>query len=141
MSSFHLLLSISNLAGKGQKMASDNLKKGKEGEALAEKFLKKKGYKILQRNFRTRFGEIDIIALDNKTLVFVEVKARSAEAYGSPMAAVNAKKQLHLTHAANIYMEEHCVGDRALRFDVVGILGYGRTAKIELIQNAFDAVE
>jgi len=122
-------------------MGSDNIKKGKKGEALAEKFLKKKGYKIIEKNYRTRFGEVDLIALDKKTLVFVEVKARSADGFGSPLAAVGARKQSHLTLAANIYMEEKGVGDSPVRFDVVGILGEGRGAKIELVQNAFDAVE
>ncbi len=122
-------------------MGSENIKKGKKGEALAERFLKKKGYKILERNFRTRFGEVDIIALDRGTLVFVEVKARSGQGFGSPMAAVGARKQSHLTLAANIYMEERRIEDSPVRFDVVGILGEGGDAKIELLRNAFDAVE
>ncbi len=120
-------------------MASENIKKGRKGEALAEKFLKKKGYKILERNYRTRFGEIDIIAREGRTLVFIEVKARTDEAFGSPFAAVGPKKQSHLTLAANIYMEEHGVGDIPQRFDVVSVLGDGRGARIELLRNAFDA--
>lgn len=122
-------------------MGSRNIKKGREGEALAVKFLKKKGYKVLEKNFRTRFGEIDIIAADHGTLVFVEVKARSGARFGSPMEAVGARKQSHLTLAANIYMEEHGIIDKSVRFDVVGILGNGTDTKIELIQNAFDALE
>ncbi len=122
-------------------MGFSNIKKGKRGEAMAEKFLKKKGYKILHKNFRTRFGEIDLVALERGTLVFIEVKARSGAGFGSPLAAVGTKKQSHLTMAANIYVEENRVTDRPLRFDVVGILGEGKEAKIELIKNAFDAVE
>jgi len=122
-------------------MGSRNIKKGRVGEALAEKFLKKNKYKIIEKNFRTRFGEIDIIAVDHGALVFVEVKARSGARFGSPMEAVGARKQSHLTLAANIYMEERGIFDKAVRFDVVGILGEGRDAKIELLKNAFDAVE
>jgi len=122
-------------------MGSRNIKKGREGEALAVKFLKKKGYKVLEKNFRTRFGEIDIIAVDHGTLAFVEVKARAGARFGSPMEAVGARKQSHLTLAANIYMEEHGIIDKSVRFDVVGILGEGPEAQIELLRNAFDAVE
>jgi len=122
-------------------MGSRNIKKGREGEALAEKFLKKKGYKILEKNFSTRFGEIDIIAADHGTLVFVEVKARCGTGFGSPMEAVGARKQSHLTLAANIYLEEHGIIDKPLRFDVVGVLGDGLSAEIELVKNAFDAFE
>jgi len=122
-------------------MGSENIKKGKKGEALAEKFLKKKGYRIIEKNFRTRFGEIDLIALDHGTLVFVEVKARGGTGFGSPMAAVGARKQSHLTMAANIYMEEKGLEDIAMRFDVVGIVGEGKKAAVELVKNAFDAAE
>ncbi|MFQ5480897.1 MAG: YraN family protein [Thermodesulfobacteriota bacterium] len=122
-------------------MASDNIKKGKKGEALAERFLKKKGYRILEKNYRTHFGEVDIIARDGKSLVFIEVKARSSDGFGSPLAAVGAKKQSHLTAAAGIYLQLNHIEDQPVRFDVVGITGEGTRAKIELVRNAFDAVE
>ncbi len=122
-------------------MGSHNIKKGRRGEFLAEKFLKKKGYRILERNYRTQFGEVDLVARDGKALVFVEVKARSSVAFGSPLAAVDARKQSHLTMAAGIYLATHDIIDQPVRFDVVGILGSGDKVKIELVRNAFDAVE
>ncbi len=122
-------------------MGSDNIEKGKKGEVLAEKFLKKRGYRILEKNYRTHFGEVDIIARDGKTLVFIEVKARSGTGFGSPLAAVDARKQSHLTAAAGIYMQLNHIEDQPVRFDVVGITGEGARAKIELVRNAFDTVE
>ncbi|MFQ5427699.1 MAG: YraN family protein, partial [Thermodesulfobacteriota bacterium] len=84
---------------------------------------------------------VDLVARDGKTLVFIEVKARSGEGFGSPLAAVDARKQSHLTLAAGIYMEQNNINDQPVRFDVVGILGEDDRAKIELIRNAFDAIE
>jgi len=122
-------------------MGSYNIRKGRHGEFLAEKYLCKKGYRILERNYRTQFGEVDLVARDGKFLVFIEVKARSTAGFGSPLAAVDAKKQSHLTMAAGIYLATHDIVDQPVRFDVVGILGKGDKVKIELVRNAFDAVE
>ncbi len=74
-------------------MTKQRLKLGREGEEEAVKFIKKQGYRILQTNFKTRSGEIDIIAEDKKTVAFIEVKTRSSEEYGSPLSAVNHHKQ------------------------------------------------
>jgi len=125
----------------GWAVGSENIRVGRAGEASAERFLRKRGYKIVEKNFRTRFGELDIIARDGATLVFVEVKARRGSGFGAPIEAVGYRKQSNLTMAAGLYMEERRLHDMPVRFDVVGILGEGPGAKIELVQNAFDAVE
>lgn len=105
---------------------------GKSGEELAEKYLAKLGYKILGKNFRTRYGEIDIIAQDKKTIVFVEVKTRSGASYGPPQLAVNFYKQKHLSLAAFSFIKKKSINSD-YRFDIIAICD----DKIEHIENAF----
>lgn len=106
---------------------------GKSGEDQAEEFLKKIGYKILERNFRTRYGEIDIIAKENGTYVFVEVKTRKLkDGFGEPQFAVNKHKQHHLALAAFTYIKKESLHSD-YRFDIVAIC----RGKIEHIENAF----
>jgi len=92
---------------------------GRSGEAMAAKFLQKKGYKIITKNYRCRFGEIDIIAQDKNTLVFVEVKARSGARYGMGYESVRPDKQAKLVKTAQHFMAEN--GEAPARFDVVSI--------------------
>lgn len=106
---------------------------GREGEKRAEQTLKKEGYTIIEKNFRTRFGEIDIIAEEKGCLVFVEVKKRNTATFGDPFHAVNKRKQQHLIKSALFYMKSHRSFDRKVRFDVVGIDGDG----VKIIRNAF----
>lgn len=94
---------------------------GRAGEIKAAEFLKKKGYKILKTNYKTVFGEIDIIALDNKVTVFIEVKTRSGDEYGLPCEAVNGKKQDKYFKAATFYLQREKKLDAPCRFDVVEI--------------------
>lgn len=109
---------------------------GKEKEDLAASYLQKQGYRICERNFRTRFGEIDLIAEKDSALVFVEVKYRSSDAYGDPLAAVDLRKQRRICrtglayYAANGYREEV-----PCRFDVIAVYGDGR---VEQVENAFE---
>jgi putative endonuclease len=110
---------------------------GREGEERAEKTLKKEGYTILEKNFRTRFGEIDIIAEEKGCLVFVEVKKRNTPTFGDPFHAINRRKRQHLIKSALFYMKSHNEFDRSVRFDVVGIDG----DRIKIIRNAFAADE
>lgn len=98
-------------------------KKGMQGEMIAEEFLKKKGYEILEKNFRCRFGEIDIIALDQETLVFAEVKYRKTEMMGLPEEAVTLHKQRRICQCALFYLASHLQPERTVRFDVIAILG------------------
>jgi len=111
---------------------------GKKGEELASGFLKKLRYKILEKNFRCKFGEIDIIALQGKTLVFVEVKTRSSLEYGSPQTSVTPKKRDQLTKVAFFYLQKNRLFDRDARFDVVAIEFDSGKKRIELIRNAFE---
>ena len=116
---------------------------GKIGEILAYRYLKRHGYAILQRNYSTAMGEIDIIAEDRDTLVFVEVKMRRSDTYGFPYEAINPKKMKKLTMLARLYIKSKNLYNRKARFDIVSILRQGRSGKksIRLIKNAFRVTE
>jgi putative endonuclease len=110
---------------------------GKEGEDQAAKFLVKKGYRILERNYRTRNGEIDLITLHEGAVVFVEVKTRTSDAYGAPELAVNARKQGRMIKAALGYIKYKKLHQVPCRFDVVAISS-SAGQPVELIRNAFE---
>jgi len=110
---------------------------GREGEDRAAKFLAKRGYRILERNYRTRSGEIDLIALDRGVVVFVEVKTRTSDAFGAPELAVTPQKQKRMLKAALGYMKYKKLHQVPCRFDVVAISG-AAGPEVELIQNAFE---
>ncbi len=111
---------------------------GQKGEDIAVGFLERAGYKVLDRNFRCRNGEIDIIALDGKSIVFVEVKTRNKENFGPPKLAVNWRKQKQLIKVALTYLKQKRLMDRPARFDVVGIIIRGdKEEEIELVKDAF----
>ncbi|MEW6079047.1 MAG: YraN family protein [Thermodesulfobacteriota bacterium] len=111
---------------------------GRKSEDRAVAFLKKQGYTIIQRNYRTRLGEIDIIARDKETIVFVEVKARMTDRAGSGKSSITRNKQFRITRLAQYYLKQSGLRDVKARFDVVVIQGDGET--VELIRNAFAAV-
>ena len=112
----------------------NNRQIGSYYEVLAEEYLKDKGYKILAQNFRCKLGEVDIIALDKDTLVFVEVKYRASADYGLPTAAVNRQKQMRISNVASYYVYSHKqYTDYNCRFDVISIVG----GEITHYQNAF----
>jgi putative endonuclease len=116
---------------------------GQRGERLAVKFLRKQGYIIIARNHPGRFGEIDIIAVDGRTVVFVEVKTRTNQDAGHPADAVNADKQRRLTRSALAYRKQHSLEGHAARFDVIAITwpaGKGQPV-LEHFKNAFEATE
>ncbi|OPY73048.1 MAG: hypothetical protein A4E62_00662 [Syntrophorhabdus sp. PtaU1.Bin002] len=106
---------------------------GQEGEERAVRILKKEGYRIIERNYRTRFGEIDIIAEEKDYLVFVEVKKRNTPAFGDPFHAIDARKRQHMIKSALFYLKNHNCFDRRVRFDVVGVDGDG----VKIIRHAF----
>lgn len=110
---------------------------GREGEDRAAQFLAKKGYKILERNYSTKSGEIDLVALHNGEVVFVEVKTRTSDAYGAPELAVNPRKQLRMIKAALGYIKYKKLHQVPCRFDVVAITAADGN-QVELIQNAFE---
>jgi len=114
-----------------------NRKKGELGEAQALCFLEKKGFRILEQNFRAERGEIDLIALDGKTLVFVEVKFSTQNGYGPPELRVNKRKQHQLAKIAQAYLETHPVQFEECRFDVIAIESSKNHSRIYHIQDAF----
>ena len=111
---------------------------GQKSEALAVRHLKKSGYRILAQNYRTPAGEIDIIAQDGRTLVFVEVKARRTAGYGSPKQSVTPRKQRKISMAALYYLKTRKDGPHRARFDVVAITTAGPSERIEIVKNAFE---
>ena len=109
---------------------------GTNYENLAAKYLQTLGYQIIEQNYYSRYGEIDLIAIHQGYLVFVEVKYRTDEKKGNPLEAVTLSKQKAISKSAVCYMREHRMESCAVRFDVVGILG----EKIKVISNAFEFV-
>ena len=112
---------------------------GKEGEEIAEAFLKKRGYRIIEKNFRSSYGEIDLIAWDVETLVFIEVKARSSDRFGGPVGAVNHRKQVKISAVAAGFIQKERLWSAPCRFDVVSIVGQAGKTTVALFQNAFEA--
>ncbi len=108
---------------------------GAEGEEQASRFLERFGYKILERNYRSPLGEIDIVATDGQVICFIEVKTRRALSYGWPQEAVHLRKQRRIVQVALIYLKEKGIRDRDIRFDVVARYG----DNLELIKGAFEA--
>jgi len=96
--------------------------RGQQGEQMAVAYLRQQGYRIEQQNYRCRAGEIDIIAWDGKTLVFVEVKTKAQLAFGSPEGMVTRPKQRKMTHVAMLYVTERRLPQVNIRFDVVAIM-------------------
>src|SRR5258708_7380155 len=110
---------------------------GRRGERAAEKYLKRNGYRIVARNFRASGAEIDLVAIDGETLVFVEVKTRRSRATGAPEEAVDARKQLRMRRAAEAFSIKYRAGDKEMRFDIVAVDAVGKRLAIELLRNAF----
>lgn len=110
---------------------------GQRGEEIACQALKQQGYRILDKNFTCRHGELDIVAEDNDVLCFVEVKARSSEDYGLPEEAVTHWKKRKLLNTAFIYIEKKKIKDRDMRFDVISV--DLRTRKARILKDAFEA--
>jgi len=111
---------------------------GKQGELLACNHLKKKGYRILETNYRTRSGEIDIVARQKDTLVFVEVRAKKSNSFGTPEESITAKKAQHLRSSAYRYLYAHpkVTGPWRIDFIAVEINDKGKATRIEIFENA-----
>lgn len=119
-------------------MGMESYKIGQKGEEIAEKYLLQQGYEILEKNFHSQQGEIDIVARDGEFLVFVEVKNYSFRSYGSPLGAVRKSKKQSIIHAARTYLYRNNIKNTFCRFDVLTI--YRRpdgSRAIELYKNAF----
>jgi putative endonuclease len=100
---------------------SDRAALGRRGERVAVEHLRSLGYRILARNFHTRYGELDIVAQDGDTVVFVEVKTRRGRTFGSPEEGVTRRKRDNLCRAALAYLQEHDLVESPCRFDMVGV--------------------
>lgn len=127
---------LTGILGQGSGSAPSSHDTGVRGEVLTAQFLKNKGYHILEKNFRTPLGEIDLIAEKDGILAFVEVKLRRGLGMGSPAQAVDARKQKRILHAAQLYVQRTGEADRPLRFDVAEVFD-GPTPEIHYIPDAF----
>jgi putative endonuclease len=111
---------------------------GKAGEEAAVRFLKSRGYRILERNYKNKFGEIDIIARQKGVICFLEVKARHSLVFGSPQEAVSPVKQRQICRVAVEYLKKNNFLEQAARFDVVALLYADEKPQISLITDAFE---
>ncbi len=111
---------------------------GEKGEGAAVDFLKKNGYEIITKNYKTPIGEIDIIARDSKTLVFIEVKTRESLEYGRPFESVNKLKRRKIANVALLYLKRFKQQIPPCRFDVVSISYKQDKPEFELIRDAFE---
>lgn len=119
-------------------MADDRQAFGFSSEELAAEHLRRIGYRIVERNYRNRLGEVDIIARHQGTLVFVEVKARRSTRFGHPKLALTPAKQRKLSLVALAYLKQHGLLDAKARFDVVTVQKQADRSEVEVIANAFE---
>ena len=114
---------------------------GQRWESLAAKHLRKAGYKIIERNFRARAGEIDLIAEEEGVLCFIEVKGRRGAGFGSPAEAVTVEKQRRIARAAEAYLAVKRLGAPPCRFDVVAIVESDAGTEVTILRGAFEQPE
>jgi len=114
--------------------ADSTRKKGSGGEELARKYLKRKGYSILDVNYQRPYGEVDIIARDGATIVFVEVKSASTTSFGHPLSWVSPRKQGRIIRTSLTYLSTHGLNDSPVRFDVLAV---GPLGDISHVRDAF----
>jgi len=119
-------------------MSRDRIELGRAGEETAADFLRNNGYRILFLNYKTKLGEIDIIAKDKDVICFIEVKTRVTDKFGLPQEAVSPAKQRQIGKAALVFLKEKKLLDKKARFDVVSVIYAQGRSKIDLIQNAFE---
>ncbi len=114
----------------------NNTEKGNKGEELAQNYLLKNGYQVLDKNWHFKHLEIDLVVFSNNTLIIVEVKLRAGDTYGRPEDFVSLKKQKNTIKAANAYITEKNI-DFETRFDIISIIQNQNETKIDHIVNAF----
>jgi len=110
---------------------------GELGERIAERWLKRNGWRVVQRRFRIGHRDIDLIVTRDDTVAFVEVKARRGVEFGDPVEAVNWSKQKELARSASVWIDRHGRASESYRFDVVGILVEGERVRVRHVPNAF----
>jgi putative endonuclease len=113
---------------------------GRRGEEVAAEFVRGLGYRLIERNFRCRAGEVDLVALDDDTVVFVEVRSRSGVRLGTPLESVDGRKQAQVARVARYFLAAHGWHERTVRFDVVGIRFDAEPPAVEHVRAAFDVV-
>jgi len=118
-------------------VSKDRLSLAAQAESTAAEFLQKNGYRIIVRNYRCGFGEIDIIASERRTICFVEVKARSSARFGLPEEAITDSKKRHIVKTALTYLNDKKLNSQKARFDVLSITYLGQRPQIRLIKDAF----
>jgi len=120
-------------------MTFARISSGKKGEGLADAYLKRNGYKILEKNYKTALGEIDIIAGDKDSVCFIEVRSKNSFYFGLPEETITAKKQAQISKAALAYIKRYSLEDKNCRFDVVCVQNVDSPKpEIKLIKNAFE---
>ena len=120
-------------------MTFARINSGKRGEEIAVSYLKRQGYKIIERNYKTKLGEIDIIADCEGCICFIEVRTRNNQAFGLPEETILKKKQLQITKTALAYIKRYDLEDKNCKFDVVSVQNVDSLEpEIKLIKNAFD---
>ena len=130
-------------AAAGQAAGDPRRERGRKGEEIACRYLRRRLYSIIETNFRTRYGEIDIIARRGNTIVFIEVKARRDKSYGEPFESVTPRKQSRIRRMAESWLMAHQhespYNDCDFRFDVISILldGSGKPGEFRHIEDAF----
>lgn len=110
---------------------------GELGEQIAERWLKRHGWRVVQRRFRNGHRDIDLVVEREGTVAFVEVKARRGQAFGDPIEAVNWAKQRELVRSASVWIERHGRPSDSYRFDVIGVLVEGDRVRVRHVPNAF----
>ena len=110
---------------------------GREGEVVAERWLRRRGWRVLHRRFRSGHRDIDLIAERDGTVAFVEVKARHGGWFGGPVEAVNWKERRELARSASVWIDRHGRAGESYRFDVIGVLVDEGRVRVRHVENAF----
>ena len=118
-------------------MSATNQSFGELGERIAERWLRRQGWRVVQRRFRSGHRDIDLVVAQDDVVAFVEVKARRGAEFGDPIEAVNWNKQRQLVRSASVWIERHGRPSESYRFDVVGVLVEGERVRVRHVPNAF----
>ncbi len=121
-------------------MSDSRQRLGRWGEDLAVSYLEKEGYSIIERNFRTRYGEVDVVASKGGQVIFIEVRTKSSDAYGGPEESITARKREHLMLAAQEYLQSNGLEDSSWRIDLVAVQVDRRNdaVRVDLVENAVE---
>jgi putative endonuclease len=135
-----VVLIVTEALGYGRLMQNGTEKRelGKQGEELAERFLRARHYVVVERNYRCSYGEIDLVMQDGETLVFVEVRSHTGSTFGDPLESITLRKQRQIAKAASHYVLRHKIENRPLRFDVIGVQWDNGASRVTHVPGAFD---